>query len=238
MKVEIWTDINCPFCYIGKERFERALAQFPHKDEVEVVHRSFELEPSMMKKGETVRLLARMSEKHGISEARAVEWGLGFREQATALGLPYLTPDRRDHGSSFDLHRLLHLAKHKGLQDELVDALYRGNFAEEGSVFGDEERVVDLAVQAGLDEAEVRAVLADSEMYASEVRADEREGAELGATGVPFVVFDRKYRISGAQPPELFGQALAQAWESRSPLTAIDGGDSGDACGPNGCAIS
>jgi predicted DsbA family dithiol-disulfide isomerase len=236
MQVEIWTDINCPFCYIGKERFELALAKFPHKDKVEVVHRSFELEPNMMKKGETVRLLARMSEKHGITEARALEWELGFRDQATALGLPYLTPDRRDHGSSFDLHRLLHLAKDKGLQNELIDALYRGNFAEEGSVFGDEERVVELAVQAGLVEAEVRVVLADPESYAAEVRADEREGAELGATGVPFVVFDRKYRISGAQPPEVFGKALAQAWESRSPLTAIDGTGSGDACGPERCA--
>lgn len=119
----------------------------------------------------------------------------------------------------------------------MIDALYRGNFAEESSVFGDEETVVRLAVEAGLDEGEVRALLADPDAYADAVRADEREAAKLGANGVPFFVLDRKFGVSGAQPAEVFTQALTQAWADRSPLTVIDSADGGDACGPDGCAV-
>ncbi|NEB80693.1 DsbA family oxidoreductase [Streptomyces sp. SID14478] len=237
MRVEIWTDINCPFCYIGKHRFEQALDAFPHKAEVEVVHRSFELDPTLAK-GDTGLVVPHIAEKYGISadQAAANERGLG--QQAEALGLPYLT-EGRDYGSSFDLHRLLHLAKDKGLQNAFIDALYRGNFADRGSVFADDEHVVRLAVEAGLDEAEVRGVLADEQAYADDVRADEREAAELGATGVPFFVLDRKFGVSGAQPPEVFTQALTQAWDARSPLTVIDSttGGGGDTCGPDGCAV-
>ncbi|MFJ9036545.1 DsbA family oxidoreductase [Streptomyces sp. NPDC102406] len=235
MRVEIWTDINCPFCYLGKARFEQALDAFPHKDQVEVVHRSFELDPAVAK-GDTGLVVPRIAEKYGISEAQAAANERGLGAQAQALGLPYLT-EGRDYGNSFDLHRLLHLAKDKGVQDALVDALYRGNFAEDGSVFADEEHVVRLAVAAGLDEADVRAVLADPDAYADAVRADEREAAELGATGVPFFVLDRTYGVSGAQPAEVFTQALTQAWDNRSPLTVIDSAGDADACGPDGCAV-
>ncbi|WP_306322489.1 MULTISPECIES: DsbA family oxidoreductase [unclassified Streptomyces] len=237
MRVEIWTDINCPFCYIGKARFEQALADFAHKDDVEVVHRSFELDPDA-KPGETGQVIPYIAKKYGISEAQAAANEQGLGQQAAALGLPYLT-EGRDFGNSFDLHRLLHLAKDKGVQDAMIDALYRGNFAEEGSVFGDPEHVVRLGVDAGLDEGDVRALLADPTAYADAVRADEREAAELGANGVPFFVLDRKYGVSGAQPAEVFAQALTQAWDERSPLTVIDGtaNGGGDACGPEGCAV-
>lgn len=235
MRVEIWTDINCPFCYIGKSRFEQALDAFPHKGEVEVVHRSFELDPSA-KKGDTGLVVPHIAEKYGISEAQAAANEKGLGQQAEALGLPYLT-EGRDYGNSFDLHRLLHFAHEKGVQDAMIDALYRGNFADESSVFADDEHVVRLAVEAGLDEAEARAVLADPTAYADAVRADEREAAELGATGVPFFVLDRKYGVSGAQPTEVFAQALTQAWGDRSPLTVIDSAQSADACGPDGCAV-
>ncbi|MEU6389875.1 DsbA family oxidoreductase [Streptomyces sp. NPDC046939] len=235
MRVEIWTDINCPFCYIGKSRFEQALDAFPHKDQVEVVHRSFELDPTIAK-GDTGLVVPHIAEKYGISEAQAAANEQGLGQQAQALGLPYLT-EGRDYGNSFDLHRLLHFAHEKGVQDAMIDALYRGNFAERESVFADEEHVVRLAVDAGLDEAEVRAVLADPERYAEEVRADEREAAQLGANGVPFFVLDRTYGVSGAQPAEVFTQALTQAWENRSPLTVIDSAQGGDACGPDGCAV-
>ncbi|MFI7012293.1 DsbA family oxidoreductase [Streptomyces sp. NPDC050145] len=237
MRVEIWTDINCPFCYIGKARFEQALDAFPHKDEVEVVHRSFELDPTV-KKDFTALVVPHIAEKYGISEAQAAANEKGLGQQAGALGLPYLT-EGRDYGNSFDLHRLLHLAHERGLQDAMIDALYRGNFAEDASVFADEEHVVKLAVDAGLDETEVRGVLADPEAYADAVRADEQEAAALGATGVPFFVLDRKFGVSGAQPAEVFTQALTQAWTARSPLTVIetaDGAD-GDVCGPDGCAV-
>ncbi|MGX1121401.1 putative DsbA family dithiol-disulfide isomerase [Streptomyces ambofaciens] len=155
--------------------------------------------------------------------------------RAAAEGLDYRTRDR-DHGSTFDMHRLLHLAKERGRHEALLDAFYRGNFAEERSVFNDDERLVELSAAAGLDADEARAVLADPAAYADEVRADEREAAQLGATGVPFFVLDRAYGVSGAQPAEVFTQALTQAWGERTPLKLIDDGDA-QACGPDGCAV-
>ncbi len=167
------------------------------------------------------------------AQARAGEDNLGA--QAAAEGLDYRTRDR-DHGSTFDMHRLLHLAKDRGRHKALLDAFYRGNFADERSVFNDDERLLELAVGAGLDAGEVRAVLDDPGAYAAEVRADEREAAQLGATGVPFFVLDRAYGVSGAQPAEVFSQALTQAWGERTPLKLIDDGGA-EACGPDGCAV-
>ncbi|KMS71922.1 protein-disulfide isomerase [Streptomyces viridochromogenes] len=235
MRVEIWSDIACPWCYVGKARFEKALRAFPHRDQVEVVHRSFELDPGR-DKAETGPVIPMIAKKYGISEAQAeaAEDNLGV--QAAAEGLEYRTRGR-DNGNTFDMHRLLHLAKKQGRQDALIQAFYRANFAEERSVFAEgDERLVELAVAAGLDADDVRKVLADPDAYADDVRADEREAAQLGATGVPFFVLDRKFGVSGAQPAEVFEQALTQAWGDRSPLTLIDQGDA-DACGPDGCAV-
>ncbi|OIV35338.1 protein-disulfide isomerase [Mangrovactinospora gilvigrisea] len=239
MRVEIWSDINCPFCYLGKARFEAALARFPHRDAVEVVHRSFELDPSLGEDdhGQVVPIIAR---KYGISEAQAAANERGIGAQAAEMGLPYVT-EGRDYGSSFGMHRLLHFARGKGREEQLLDLLYRANFGEEAPLFGDTERVVALAVEAGLDASDARAVLADPERFGDAVRAEEREAAELGATGVPFFVLDRKYGVSGAQPPEAFTQALTQAWGDRpAPLTALgdpDAAESEAVCGPDGCAV-
>ncbi|WP_069762960.1 DsbA family oxidoreductase [Streptomyces sp. LUP47B] len=237
MRVEIWSDIACPWCYVGKARFEKALAAFPHRDGVEVVHRSFELDPGR-DKADVQPVLAMLSKKYGMSEAQAQAGEENLGAQAAAEGLAYRTRDR-DHGNTFDLHRLLHLAKEQGRQDELVQIFYRANFAEERSLYTEgDERLVELAVEAGLDADEVRKVLADPTAYADDVRADEREAAELGANGVPFFVLDRTYGVSGAQPAEVFTQALTQAWGNRSPLKLIDQGDtSAEACGPDGCAV-
>ncbi|MFB7195896.1 MULTISPECIES: DsbA family oxidoreductase [unclassified Streptomyces] len=235
MRVEIWSDIACPWCYVGKARFEKALAAFPHRDGVEVVHRSFELDPTRAK-GDSGLVIPMLAQKYGMTEdqAQAAERNLG--ENAASEGLAYLT-EGRDHGNTFDMHRLLHLAKERGRQDELIGLLYRANFAEERSVFADaDEYLIGLAAEAGLDADEARAVLADPARYADDVRADEREAAELGANGVPFFVLDRKYGVSGAQPAEVFAQALEQAWDSRSPLQVIDSGGA-EACGPDGCAV-
>ncbi|MFF8595735.1 DsbA family oxidoreductase [Streptomyces sp. NPDC015220] len=235
MRVEIWSDIACPWCYVGKARFEKALAGFEHRDRVEVVHRSFELDPHRAK-DDVQPVLTMLTRKYGMSEAQARAGEDNLGAQAAAEGLDYRTRDR-DHGNTFDMHRLLHLAGERGRQSELLDALYRANFAEERSVFTEgEERLTELAVAAGLDADEVRGVLADPAAYADEVRADEQEAARLGATGVPFFVLDRKYGVSGAQPAEVFAQALAQAWGERAPLTVLQDGD-GDACGPDGCAV-
>ncbi len=234
MRVEIWSDIACPWCYVGKARFEKALAAFPHRDGVEVVHRSFELDPGRAK-DDVQPVLTMLTAKYGMSEAQARAGEENLGAQAAAEGLAYRT-EGRDHGGTFDLHRLLHLAKERGRQSELLDAFYRGNFAEERTVYNDDERLVELAVGAGLDEDAVREVLADPAAYADEVRADEREAAQLGATGVPFFVLDRKYGVSGAQPAEVFTQALTQAWGEHSPLQLIDDGGA-HACGPDGCAV-
>jgi predicted DsbA family dithiol-disulfide isomerase len=234
MRVEIWSDIACPWCYVGKARFEKALEAFPHRDEVEVVHRSFELDPGRAK-GDIQPVIKMLTKKYGMSEAQAQAGEDNLGAQAAAEGLAYRTRDR-DHGNTFDMHRLLHFAKEQGRQDELIQALYQANFAEERSVFNDDERLVVLAVGAGLDAEGARKVLADPAAYADEVRADEREAAELGANGVPFFVLDRKYGVSGAQPADVFAQALTQAWGEHSPLKLIDEGGA-QACGPDGCAV-
>ncbi|MEV6427617.1 DsbA family oxidoreductase [Nocardia sp. NPDC051463] len=233
VQVEIWTDINCPFCYLGKERFEQALTAFAHRDDVEVVHRSFELDPTLPA-DESGPVIAKIARKYGISEAQAAANERGIGAQAAELGLPYLT-EGRDYGSSFDMHRLLHHALAQDKQDELLDALYRANFAQQQSLFGNHERLVEVAVGAGLDESGARAVLADPDAYADAVRADEQEAAQLGATGVPFFVIDRKYGVSGAQPSTVFTRALEQAWGDRQPLVQMAGG--ADVCGPDGCEL-
>ncbi|WNO75318.1 DsbA family oxidoreductase [Streptomyces sp. AM8-1-1] len=223
MRVEIWSDIACPWCYIGKARFEKGLADFAHRDQVEVVHRSFELDPGRAK-GDTAPVVDMLALKYGRSREEAQAMEEHVASNARSEGLGYRT-EGRGHGSTFDIHRLLHLAKARGRQDELLDLAYRANFAEERSVF-DAEVLVELAVEAGLDADEARAVLTDEDAYADDVRTDEREAAELGANGVPFFVLDRRYGISGGQPAELFTQALEQAWQGRT-LTpvAVDGGD-------------
>ncbi|MET7367075.1 DsbA family oxidoreductase [Streptomyces sp. NPDC005566] len=231
MRVEIWSDIACPWCYIGKARFEKGLAEFAHRDEVEVVHRSFELDPGRAK-GDTEKVIDMLAQKYGRTpeEARGMEANVAANAQSEGLGY---RSEGRDHGSTFDIHRLLHLAKARGRQDELLSLAYRANFAEERSVF-DDAVLADLAEEAGLDREESLAVLADPAAYADEVRADEREAAELGANAVPFFVFDRRYGISGGQPSEVFVQALERAWKDRpvSALTTL-GGDA-DACDADG----
>ncbi|MBT2429924.1 protein-disulfide isomerase [Streptomyces sp. CB00316] len=231
MRVEIWSDIACPWCYIGKARFEKGLAEFAHRDEVEVVHRSFELDPGRAK-GETEQVIDMLAAKYGRTREEAASMEANVAANARAEGLGYRT-EGRDHGNTFDIHRLLHLAKARGRQDELLTLAYRANFAEERSVF-DDEVLLALAVEAGLDADEARAVLADPEAYADEVRADEREASELGANAVPFFVLDRRYGISGGQPSEVFVQALEQAWKDRPATTPTTVGGDAAACDTDG----
>jgi predicted DsbA family dithiol-disulfide isomerase len=217
MRVEIWSDIACPWCYIGKARFEKGLDAFAHRDEVEVVHRSFELDPGS-ERGDTAPVVDMLAKKYGRTREEAQAMEEHVASNARSEGLEYRV-EGRDHGNTFDIHRLLHLAKARGRQDELLTLAYRANFAEERSVF-DPDVLLALAVEAGLDEQEARRVLADVSAYADDVRADEREAAELGANGVPFFVFDRRYGVSGGQPAELFTQALEQAWQGREAAPA------------------
>jgi predicted DsbA family dithiol-disulfide isomerase len=233
--VDIWSDIVCPWCYVGKARFDKAVQQLDGKFEVEVRHRSFELDPHSAP-GDRATVIAMLSKKYGMSAAQAQAGEYRLRDLAAAEGLPYQA-EGRDVANTFDLHRVLHLASERGLESEAWQAFYLANFAEEASVF-DREHVIATAVGAGLDRDEVVAVLDDPEAYRESVRADEAEAAALGATGVPFFVIDEKYGISGAQPTEMFAEVLEKAWgEKRPVITTVAGSDDAEACGPEGCAV-
>lgn len=213
MRVDVWSDIVCPWCYLGKARFEKALAEFEHRDQVEVVHRSFELDPSFPK-GEVVSVLDLLSHKYGLSRDKAAEAEASMAEMAAAEGLEFSVD--RPHGNTFDSHRLLHLATDRGRQDEMLTRLFGANFGAKRSVF-DTESLVAIAGEAGLDTDEARGVLT-GEDYAEEVHADERRAAELGAAGVPFFVIGGALAISGGQRAEVFLQALRQAWDDDSSV--------------------
>ncbi|MFE6685306.1 DsbA family oxidoreductase [Streptomyces sp. NPDC057743] len=231
MRVEIWSDIACPWCYIGKARFEAGLAAFAHRADVEVVHRSFELDPAAPPATD-VPVLDMLATKYGVSREQAEAMEARVAEAAAGEGLGYRSD--RIHGNTFDLHRLLHLAKAHGVQDALLTALYRANFAEARHL-ADPAVLTDLGKAAGLPSEEVARVLADPEAYAEDVRADERAAAELGATGVPFFVIDRRYGVSGAQPVEVFRQALERAHADGA--VQVLAADDADTCGDGGCAV-
>ena len=233
MQVEIWTDVNCPFCYLGKKRFTDALDQFDHADQVDVVHRSFELDPTVPA-GTSGNVIEHLARKYGRTpeEAEAGERQLGAA--ANEAGLEYVVTGR-DVGNSFDMHRLLHWAKELGKQEQMLDALYLANFADAAPLFGSTDRLVEVAVGAGFEESSVREVLDDPLRYAEDVRQDERQAQEFGVNGVPFYVFDRKYAVSGAQPTELFSQVLDKAWGEAQPQPIVVA--DGEACGPDGCEV-
>ena len=210
MDVEIWSDINCPWCYIGKRRFEAAMSKFEHAAEVDLTWRSFELDPAAPAEipGNAAAVLA---EKYGVPLERARAMEQNVSEVAAADGLEYELEHARI-GSSFDGHRLVHLAKRHGLQDAMKERLFRARFVE-GRLVSDLETLVLLASEVGLDGAAVRATLAGDE-FASEVRDDEATARELGINGVPMFVVDRAFGMSGAQPAEQLLALLEHAWEA------------------------
>ena len=211
MRVEIWSDIVCPWCYIGKRRLEQALTGFGHADDVEVRYRSFELDPSFPA-DRPHPVLELLAAKYGMSAAQAREAEAGVAAKAAADGLDF-TADRL-MGNTFDAHRLVQLAADRDLQEPLLSQLYQAYFGAGQPVFAAAE-LVPLAAEAGLDPAEAAHVLSDGG-YGDAVRADEAEARALGITGVPFFVVDRKYGISGAQPAQTIVSALETAWDGQS----------------------
>lgn len=208
MRVDIWSDVVCPWCYVGKARFEKALAEFGHGDEVEVTFRSFELDPGAGAGGHETNLQM-ISQKFGLPMDQARQMEERVAGLARAEGLRYQL--ERPNGNTFDLHRVLQLGRVKGVQGELVDAIYAANFADARPIF-DPEVVTEVAAGAGLDAADVATVLGTDE-YAEAVRSDEDQARKLGISGVPFYVLDMRIGVSGAQSTETFTQALTQAWE-------------------------
>jgi predicted DsbA family dithiol-disulfide isomerase len=236
MKVEIWSDVVCPWCYIGKRRFESALARFAHRAEVEVVWRAFELDPAAPARREGDGA-ARLAAKYGMSRQQAVDSQNRMTRTAAQEGLTFRF-DVAQSGNTFNAHRLLHLAGEQGLQDEVKERLFQGYFAEAEPI-GDVDTLVRLVAEVGISEAEAREVLA-TDTYGEDVRAEEREATELGINGVPFFVIDRRYGVSGAQPADVLLQALEQAWADAHPnlvLTPVGAGATDTTCTDDTCAI-
>jgi predicted DsbA family dithiol-disulfide isomerase len=207
MRVDIWTDIVCPWCYLGKARFEKALAGFGHRDEVEVVHRSFELDPGWPAET-TVPVITMLSSKFGMppDQARAAEGRVAGLAQAEGLGFGIDRP----YGNTFTIHRLLHGARKAGIGHQVMHAIDHAYFAQARDIF-DVAVLAEVVTDAGTDAADVSKVMS-SAGYADSVRADERAARESGVTGVPFFLFDGKLAISGAQPEKTFATALRQAF--------------------------
>jgi predicted DsbA family dithiol-disulfide isomerase len=205
--VEVWSDIVCPWCYLGKRRLETALARFEHGDRVDVVWRSFELEPDAPREAQSRR--AMLLSRYGMTAEQAEERDAQMTALAAAEGLEY-RPDLAQLGNTFDAHRVLHAARAAGLGAQAKERLLRGYFSE-GRRLTDADTLVELAADAGLDPEIARAVLADGS-FGEEVRDDEREAAAIGITGVPFFVLNRRYAVSGAQPSDLLLQALERTW--------------------------
>jgi predicted DsbA family dithiol-disulfide isomerase len=229
MQVEIWSDVVCPWCYIGKRRFEAALSEFEHADEVEITWRSFELDPHAPRLPDR-SMAEQLAAKYGRSVEQAGDMLASMDRLAAAEGLDYDLAATTG-GNTFDAHRLLHLANSLGLGGATKEALLHTYFVERVPV-SDHDVLRRVAAAAGLPHGEVEDLLA-GDRYAAEVRADEAEAHELGATGVPFAVVDRSFAVPGAQDAETVLAVLRRAWDRSHPvLTRVDGGPScdGDAC--------
>jgi predicted DsbA family dithiol-disulfide isomerase len=227
MEIEIWSDIACPWCYIGKRRFEAALAEFEHRDDVRVTWRSFELDPAAPPEREGDRA-ERLAEKYGMTVEHARQMERQMTDTAAGEGLDFRFDIARS-GATFDAHRVVHLAGEHGLQDAMKERLLRAYFTE-GELMSDHDTLVRLAAEVGLDADEVRAMLA-TDRFAAEVRDDERTAAQFGISAVPTFVVDRAIGASGAHPPEAMLQLLHQGWERSQPVPVIAGGESCDVDG-------
>jgi predicted DsbA family dithiol-disulfide isomerase len=213
MRVEVWSDVVCPWCYLGKRRLESALDRFEHAAEVEIIWRSFELDPSAPRR-RTVTPLEHLSQKYDVTPEQVNASWARLTTLAEAEGLEYHL-DRTQGGSSFDAHRLIQLGGAHGRQDAMKERLLHAYFTE-GDPIGEPEVLTRLGVEAGLPATEVIELLA-SDRFAAEVRADERRARELGINGVPFFAIDYRYGVSGAQSVDVLLAALTQAWNEHDP---------------------
>jgi protein disulfide-isomerase len=209
LKIEIWSDVMCPFCYIGKRKIEKALDEFPHKEKVEIEWKSFQLDPTT-KSQPGKSTYDYLAEKYGRDRQWSIEMHANVTDQAKTEGLEY-NFDKAIIANSFDAHRLSHLAKKYGKGNELEELIFKAYFTE-GEDVSEVEILVELGKNVGLDETEIRTMLA-SNLFKDAVQNDIIEAQQIGVRGVPFFVLDRKYAISGAQPKEVFTETLEKAWE-------------------------
>ena len=242
MKVEIWSDIACPWCFIGKRRFARAMGSFSHRDDVEIVWRSFELDPSAPKQ-HGVPQAELLATKYGVSieQARSMDANMTAEGRKEGLDMRF---DRVQVGNTFDAHRLIHFANTHGRGAEMVERLFAAYFTD-GAAIADTDVLVRLAVEVGLDADAARSMLKGT-AFADAVRADEARAQGFGISAVPFFAIDERYGISGAQPPEVMLDALRQAWDETAatsktagavPASATATSASGAGCEDGSCAI-
>ncbi|MED4037166.1 DsbA family oxidoreductase [Niallia taxi] len=237
MKIEVWSDFVCPFCYIGKRRLEEAIAQFPGKDQVEVEFKSFELDPNAQTYSGT-GINEALAKKYGMSIEEAKRANEGIGSQAAEVGLTF-NFDEMKPTNTFDAHRLAKFAATVGKEKEMTEKLLASYFTE-SKLISDHDVLVEIAQTAGIEKEETLAVLNDSTKYANDVRIDEALAQQMGVTGVPFFVINQKYSISGAQPTETFRRALQQVWEEEGnapKLQDLSGGNTAAACTDDNCEI-
>ncbi|MFJ5716956.1 DsbA family oxidoreductase [Neobacillus sp. NPDC093127] len=236
MKIEVWSDYVCPFCYIGKRRLEEALSQFPDKDKVEVEFKSFELDPNSSKNsGENIHEV--LAKKYGMSLEKAKQANQGVGSQAATVGLTF-NFDEMKPTNTFDAHRLAKFAKTQGKEAVVSEKLLHAYFAESKHI-GDLETLADIAEDAGLNRQEVVTILNDKHAFAADVRQDESLAQQYGVRGVPYFVINQKYAISGAQPTETFIGALQKVWqeESASPMLQDLSTTDDASCADGNCVI-
>ncbi len=233
MKVEIWSDIMCPFCYIGKHHYEAALKQFGEAAAIELEWKSFQLDPDLPQGTAYESVYEYLAERKGISRAQAEQMTEGVTQAGKQAGLE-LNFDRSIVANSFDAHRLIHLAQESHLGNALKDALFRAHFTD-GKDISDHATLLALGKEVGLEETAIKTLL-DSDQYAHEVSQDIQEARNIGVRGVPFFVFNRKYAVSGAQPPAAFLQTLEKSfaeWRLENPKVQLDIQE-GPSCSPDG----
>ncbi|NMH70171.1 DsbA family oxidoreductase [Bacillus sp. RO3] len=234
MKIEVWSDYVCPFCYIGKRRLEEALEQFHQRDQVEIEFRSFELDPSAPVDTD-MSIQELLSKKYRTSLEQAQNMTDSMTQQAAAVGLDFRF-DTSIPTNTFDSHRLTKYAETKGKGEKLTELLLHAHFTLSKHI-GDKETLVEIAKQAGLDGEESKAVLEGSD-FSQDVRSDEEEARQIGVQGVPFFVINRKYAISGAQPKDVFLNSIQKVWEEENESSSLQQlGTDGMACDENGCDI-
>lgn len=223
MKVDIWSDVRCPFCYIGKRKFETALDSFPHKEGVEIQWHSFELDPNLAT-NPGVNAIDHIAEIKGITHEQAKGMHRHVTQVAKEIGLDF-NFEKNVVANSFNAHRLIQLAKTKGLANEAEEQLFRVHFTE-GKNIDDVETLTQVGVAIGLDKNIVKEMLA-SDAFSKEVKQDEMQAQNFGISGVPFFILNNKYAVSGAQSPDVFLQALDQAWkefeQEKQPFIITEG---------------
>lgn len=235
MKIEIWSDVVCPFCYIGKRKLEEALNTFPHKNDVTIEFKAYQLDPNAAPySGQD--FYENMAAKFGSVE-QAKQMTANIVDQAKSVGLDFHF-DTMKPTNTFDAHRISKFAKEHGKDAAISEKLLHANFTDSKDV-GNHETLADIAAEVGLDKREALKVLQDENAYRDEVNKDIAEAKQFGISGVPYFIFNRKYAISGAQPPEAFTQALEKVWEEENKVTPFQdlSTDTDGACGPDGCAV-